>query len=72
MFVRHRKYDETNSVLACQFDQGKVLLDDDEPLIDEEVGPTNVFVTESQFAMVFTSGVGEQAKALAVRCFCAA
>ncbi len=72
LFVRQRKYDETNSVLACHFDQGKVLLDDDDPLLDEEVGPTKVFVTESQFAMVFASGVGEEAKALAVRCFCPA
>ncbi len=34
------------------------LLDDDDPLLDEAVGPTKVFVTESQFAMVFASGVG--------------
>ena len=54
LFVRRRNYDETNSVLACHFDQGKVLLDDDDPLLDEEVGPTKVFVTESQFAI----GVG--------------
>ena len=53
LFVRQRKYDETNSVLACWWNQGPGTLDDLGQLLDLEVGPTKVFVVEAKAAMLF-------------------
>ena len=51
LFVRQRKYDETNSVLSCLWDQGQLEPGEIERVLDAEVGPTKVFVTETKSAM---------------------
>lgn len=68
LFVRSRKYDETNMVLSVGWDHGEELLGPGQRLVDMEVGPTKVFVTEIRFGMVVAKGaVGDPgAKTLAI------
>ena len=46
IYVRSRKFDETCNSMMCEWDLGPSLLEGQEKLIDAEVGPTKVMVTE--------------------------
>ena len=62
LFIRQRKYDETNSVVSCWWGQGDFGLPAIGELFDREIGPTKIFATETQSAMVFTRPEGEGAE----------
>lgn len=52
VYVRMRKFDETSSIMACVWDHGHELLAGSEPLLDQEVGPTKVFVMELRHGLL--------------------
>ena len=48
LYVRSRKFDETTSILGCEWDHGPELLGGGETLVEAELGPTKVMASELQ------------------------
>ena len=64
VYLRARKFDETASMMSCTWDHGPELLGDGQHLLDQEVGPTKVFVTELRYAYLlrktYASGAAQR------------
>ena len=64
VYCRVRKYDETVSVLSCTWDHGPELLGPGQHLVDSEVGPTKVFVSEVGHGMLMQKTLADGSRRL--------